>query len=214
MLEWYRLDADYFSLMSDCEELLAYIADSVVFSEFSADNQAITASRKRIQQIFESTSHQISVTEAFQKWSPVPLKKALEGDLFDEILVEHIEPKLGIKQPTFLYDYPAVLASLSRKKAEDQNIAERFELYVAGLELANGFSELTDPEEQRARFLADLTAIESQTGRVQEMPEKFVRDLEKIDRAAGIALGVDRLFMLVLGKETVHDAVTFSADDM
>ena len=93
--------------------------------------------------------------QAFQRYASVPLSKALETGRFDQVLVEEVEPRLGLPSPVFLYDYPASLASLARLKQEDPGKAERFELYIGGIEIANGFSELTDASEQRRRFLME-----------------------------------------------------------
>ena len=142
------------------------------------------------------------------------MMEALALDVFDELLVEYIEPNLGYDTPTFLYDYPAAQASLAKKKKGDHTIAERFELYVNGVELANGFSELTDPIEQRSRFEIELDLIENNSKKKMEMPEKFLDDLGKLKETAGIALGVDRLLMIILGKSEINKVVTFSPLDL
>ena len=214
MLEWYRTDGDYFGLMRDCEELLRYLAKSNLFAAYPGEQRGQKGAREQIQQIFRNSSLRISVADAFAKWSPISLSQALADDSFDQMLVEYIEPQLGIQQPTFLYDYPAPLGALARKKKNNPEFAERFELYIDGIELANGFSELTDPVEQQARFLEELDSIQAQHRIKQKMPDKFLNDLDKFDEAAGIALGFDRLFMLILGKDTLHDVVTFAPQDM
>jgi elongation factor P--(R)-beta-lysine ligase len=145
MLEWYVAGFDYQQLMSQCQELIISVADDLGFSG-SLDSPAGPIN-------LASPWERITVREAFEKHAPVTLDKALSQDLFDEILVEHIEPNLGLTKPAFLYDYPARLGALARLKQSDQSVAERFELYIGGMELANGFSELTDAGEQRRRFL-------------------------------------------------------------
>lgn len=214
MLEWYRSGTDYFDLMADCEQLLRHClaeiggllggrepAAKLLFSNGNGLNGPLPWQR-------------ITVKEAFARWSTISLEEVLADAVFDEVLVEDIEPNLGVDGPVFLYEYPSGMASLARKKKGDARVAERFELYVDGVELANGFSELTDSSEQRLRFEAELAAIAVRSGRQMTMPEKFLNDLDKLDTCAGIAFGVDRLFMLLLGKDDIHDAVPFSPLDL
>lgn len=214
MLEWYRCDADYFDLMADCENLLRYLIKEIhrQFPELSSISpDALLVDQK----CYLSLPWQrITVADSFTKWSPIPLAKALALDCFDEMLVEHVEPNLGQETPTFLYDYPAVQASLARRRRDDRSVAERFELYVRGVELANGFSELTDPVEQRIRFKMEIDLIEKNFAEKMRMPERFLEELGKLGETAGIALGVDRLFMVILGKKEIGDAVTFSPLDL
>ena len=142
------------------------------------------------------------------------MEEALARDQFDQLLVEYIEPHLGIATPTFLCDYPAALGALARLSPNDPTVAERFELYVAGLELANGFSELVDSVEQRTRFLQEQKAIRLQ-GRVPgPLPEVFLDALEGMPPAAGIALGVDRLVMLFTGADSIDRVVAFTPDGL
>ncbi|MBM9531037.1 EF-P lysine aminoacylase GenX, partial [Desulfoprunum benzoelyticum] len=155
----------------------------------------------------------LSVDDAFRRYSPLSLERSMADDCFEEMLVEHVEPKLGFVKPLFLYDYPVEMASLARKKPGDPNWAERFELYLHGVELANGYSELTDAGEQRQRFARELTRIEAMGGSHGGMPERFLADLERLPAAAGIALGVDRLFMLLAGYGEIGRAVPFGPDD-
>jgi lysyl-tRNA synthetase class 2 len=110
-------------------------------------------------------------------------------------------------------DYPRELASLAKVDPKRPEVAERFELYLAGIELANGFSELTDTAEQRQRFEAEIAVICRTQGREQAMPERFLHGLEGLERAAGIALGLDRLLMLIAGKDKISEVVTFHPSD-
>ncbi|MEN8200720.1 MAG: EF-P lysine aminoacylase EpmA [Thermodesulfobacteriota bacterium] len=199
MLEWYRLDADYHDLMADCEMLLPFVQSAMVDCVFPVS--------------LDPPWERLSVEAAFQSHCSLSASEALERDQFDQLLVEKIEHRLGRETPTFLYDYPLQLASLARPRADRPELAERFELYVAGVELANGFSELTDADLQRSRFSEEYRQIGVADGRGGAMPERFLADLECIDQAAGIAMGLDRLFMLLLGKERLADAVTFSPMD-
>jgi lysyl-tRNA synthetase class 2 len=156
----------------------------------------------------------VTVAEAFSRWGTMPLEEALHTMRFDEVIAIDIEPHLGLQSPVFLCDYPAECASLARLKKEDGDLAERFELYIAGLELANGFSELTDAHEQRSRFKEELDRIEQRDGAPPPMPEKFLADLERLDRAAGIAFGLDRLLMLLMSATSIAEVVSFSVDDL
>lgn len=210
MLEWYRVDADYSSLMEDCEALLLCL-----FEELS--KTAVLKGWSHLQ-FFQGIDlsgkwERLTVAEAFDRYSPVELGRALREDKFDELLVEHIEPHLGTNAPVLLCDYPVELGALARKKTDFPEIAERFELYIKGVELANGFSELTDPYEQRNRFIKEAALIRERTAAVVEIPERFLCDLALLDCAAGIALGLDRLFMIALGLENLNQAVTFSCED-
>ncbi len=211
MLEWYRRGADYLDLMSDCENLLRFIAQNIGPADLSdSENyQKKWFSKTDI----ASDWQKMSVAEAFELFSPVSLADALEKDQFDELLVEYIEPHLGFGVPTFLYDYPVELASLAKCSVEKPGVVERFELYINGVELANGFSELTDHEEQRLRFIEEITVMEKYGRSGVKIPERFLDDLQKLDIAAGIALGVDRLFMLLQGYDNLSESVTFHPGD-
>ena len=128
-------------------------------------------------------------------------------------LLEKVEPHLGFPQPCILSDYPLFQAALARLKTNESTVAERFEIYWAGIELANGFSELTDGREQRLRFEEELDRIERRDGTRPRLPETFLVDLEKLDRAAGIAFGLDRLMLLLLSARSIAEVVSFSPDD-
>jgi lysyl-tRNA synthetase class 2 len=125
-----------------------------------------------------------------------------------------IEPHLGFPKPVFLYHYPSTLAALARLSKNAPSFAERFELYVAGLELANAFSELTDPVEQRARFEKELAKRKEQGKTVYLMPEKFLRTLPFMPESAGIAFGVDRLVMLLSNQKEIDPVVSFTPEEL
>lgn len=211
MLEWYRTGCDYFQLMTDCEMLLRFIFDHLQDPEISS--RAIFPGSLLSGIDLSGNWPRLTVAEAFHRYSPLSLDRALAEDRFDEILVEYVEPGLGHESPVFLYEYPAQLASLARKSVNNPMVAERFELYIKGVELANGFSELTDAAEQRQRFEVEIAAIRGKDGRAAEMPERFLQDLAQLDTAAGIAMGVDRLFMLALNCSSISSAVTFCPED-
>lgn len=210
MLEWYRLGGDYVDLMEDCRSLLRSVLDTL---NRQPEFQQIISGSWFGKIDIDNEWQQISVAEAFDAWSPISVRAALDTDRFDEIISIGIEPRLGIDIPIFLCDYPAECASLALLKEHDTAVAERFELYINGIELANGFSELTDSAEQRQRFAGELKVIQQQRSRTLRMPDKFIADLDQIDRAAGIAFGLDRLLMLLLSTETIDDVVSFSSSD-
>jgi lysyl-tRNA synthetase class 2 len=206
MLEWYAAQSDYRDLMTDCEALLRHLAAAM------GKEGVLEWKGRRID--LGSEWERITVAEAFQRYAPCTVEEALRKDKFDELLVEHVEPHLGMTTPTFLYDYPAALGALARLSPDDSAVAERFELYVAGLELANGFSELVDPLEQRARFLGEQESIRQQGRDPGPMPEVFLAELAEMPQAAGIALGVDRLVMLFGGADNIDQVVAFTPEGL
>jgi len=204
MLEWYGAGSDYRNLMADCEALLRHLATAL------GKGGVLKWQGCRIDLAPEW--ERITVAEAFRRYAPCAVEEALARDQFDEMLVEYVEPHLGMATPTFLCDYPAALGALARLSPADATVAERFELYVAGVELANGFSELVDPVEQRTRFLAEQKAIRLQGRDSGPMPETFLVTLGEMPQAAGIALGVDRLIMLFVGAENIDQVVAFTPE--
>lgn len=201
MLEWYRAGGDYLALMEECEELLGAAA--------AALGHGPTLPRPGGNIDLTPPWQRLRVEEAFCRYAGMSAAQALAADLFDQLLVEKIEPHLGRERPTFLYDYPAELAALARKRPDNPAVAERFELYIDGVELANGFSELTDPVEQRQRFVAEQQRMAA-AGRIPPaLPEKFLTELAAMPPAAGIALGLDRLAMLLLNAEDIEAVISF-----
>jgi lysyl-tRNA synthetase class 2 len=135
-------------------------------------------------------------------------------DCFFKIFLTELEPKLGLEAPTILYDYPVQMASLSRAKPSDPRYAERFEVYIGGLELANAFSELTDPVEQRRRLLEERE-LRGMLGKDQPpLDEDFIAAVGAMPPSAGIALGVDRLVMLITGAKSIEDVILFPASEL
>jgi lysyl-tRNA synthetase class 2 len=206
MLEWYVAQFDYYQLMEQCEAML------ITALKDMGHTQDIIWQNNKIN--LASPWKRISVADAFSKYAPISLQEALHQDKFDEILVEYIEPRLGIDRPTFIYDYPAKLAALAKIKKSDPNVAERFELYIGGLELANGFSELTDAREQRQRFEEALEARAAKNWARYAMPEKFLTALEHLPPCAGIALGIDRLAMILTDTTTIDEVVAFPPETL
>jgi lysyl-tRNA synthetase class 2 len=206
MLEWYGAGSGYRDLMVDCEALLRHLAAAM------GKAGVLEWQGRRID--LAPAWERITVAEAFRRYAPCTVEEALAQDQFDEMLVEYVEPHLGMTTPTFLYDYPAALGALARLSPVDSAVAERFELYVAGLELANGFSELVDSMEQRARFLAEQEAIRQQGREPGPMPEVFLDALKAMPPAAGIALGIDRLVMLFAGADNIDQVVAFMPEGL
>lgn len=208
MLEWYHSNADYFSLMDDCEALLRHVAHHCLGRDslFRYQRHEIDA---------QLPWRRISVQEAFTQFAHADVSDCIRSGRYEEILTSQVEPALAcFREPVILTDYPAQLAALARLKPGQPDQAERFELYLGGLELANGFSELNDPQEQRHRFVeANLYRVKS--GRHPlPLPESFLNDLAQLPPSAGIALGIDRLVMLVAGTDTIDDVVAFTPEQL
>jgi len=207
MLEWYRTGIDYLDLMTECEDIIQFIT-----SRIGVNNNIIRYRENLID--LKKPWERITIRKAFDSFTPVTMKEAIDTDQFDELMAEKIEPRLPKNRPVFLYDYPADLASLSRIKKNDPEVAERFELYIGGLELANAFTELTDPGEQKNRFNKESTLRKSLKKKSYPSPEKFLKDLEHMPPAAGIALGLDRLVLLYSGDTKIDDVVSFTPEEL
>jgi lysyl-tRNA synthetase class 2 len=226
MLEWYRAQAPYEALMEDCAAILALAAAAagarrLVFRGREIDPMAVPEF--------------ITVAQAFTRHAGIDLMASLPpqgpdrerfaasatasgirladddswGDIFSRVLVERIEPRLGLGRATVLYEYPAVLSALARPKPSDPRVAERFELYACAVELANGFGELADPDEQRRRLAAEMAEKERIYGERYPLDEDFLAALAQMPAASGVALGLDRLVMLATGAPHI-DHVTWT----
>jgi lysyl-tRNA synthetase class 2 len=212
MLEWYRTGWSYLELMNECEEFFNILISSV--SDLAGIHGADTLQRQAKMISLAPPWERLTVAEAFRRYATMPVEQAMKEDMFDEVLVRQIEPHLGWGTPVFLYDYPVELGSLARQKKDEPGIAERFELYIGGIELANGFSELTDPAEQRNRFVTEMNTAKELGNIYAELPEKFLSDLENLGETAGIALGLDRLFMVLLGCDTVAEVICMPIQEL
>jgi len=213
MIEWYRAFAGVEQVMADTEELVTALAEAV------AGRLEIRTAQSIVRLV--PPFLRMTVDDAFQRFAgtdPGHVFALSEKDpeAYFRLLVEKVEPALaGQELPIFLVDFPIAQASLARAKPGDPRVAERFELYVGGVELCNGFGELTDPGEQRRRLLADQRA-RSELGReVYPLDERFLDALEAgMPPAAGNALGFDRLLMLCLGERDISRVLPLPDSDI
>jgi len=206
MLEWYRINSNYLDMMNECETLISQVARQINSkSMLTYQGTAIDLT---------PPWRKISVAEAFRRFASMSMEAALENDRFDEITVEAIEPNLGQPHPVFLYDYPLSRGALARAKPQDGRFAERFELYIGGLEICNAFSELTDPIEQRRRFESERNHRQASGKLVSPLPEKFLTALGEMPEAAGNALGIDRLVMLFADAQKIDEVVAFTPEEL
>jgi lysyl-tRNA synthetase class 2 len=224
MLEWYRANEPYETLMDDCAALVAVAAQSIEVKRLSFRDRIADP---RI------APERLTVAQAFTRFAGIDLLSTLSptggdrarlaaavcgqgirispddgwSDIFSKVLVERVEPHLGIGRPTILYEYPAIEAALARRTAHDPRLAERFELYACGVELANAFGELTDPVEQRRRFAEEMAEKERVHGERYPLDEDFLSALAHMPPASGIALGFDRLVMLLTGAARIEQVL-------
>jgi lysyl-tRNA synthetase class 2 len=205
LLEWYEAGQDYHYLMAQCRQLIQDVAHQLgQFPTLEYGDQFIE---------LKGDWDFVYVSEAYKRYAGVSMNQALADGCFDELMAERIEPQLGLQRPLFLHDYPASCGSLARLKQNDPTVAERFELYIAGLELCNGFSELTDPGEQRMRFEQELARRRHAGETATPMPEAFLTALADMPPAAGNALGIDRLVMLLTNADCIDDVVGFVPEE-
>jgi lysyl-tRNA synthetase class 2 len=207
LLEWYRAFAGYETVLSDTERLVARVA-----RRLRKKAELVTPSGRRID--VKPPFARISVRDAFRRYAGIKdaadLAQSDEARYF-ELLVGLVEPRLaGLDRPVFLIDYPLSQAALARPSPSDPTVAERFELYVGGVELSNGYGELTDPVEQARRFRAERAARKRAKRPVYPVDQRFLAALrEGMPPSSGNALGVDRLVMLATGAKTISDVVAF-----
>jgi lysyl-tRNA synthetase class 2 len=225
MLEWYRAKETYEAVQRDCVALMRLAAEvggarTLSFRGKACDPQA-DAERLTVAQAF--TWHAgVELLETLSDQgegdrNALAVKARRAGidvvaddnwaDIFSKILVARVEPKLGIGKATILCEYPRCEAALARACGHDPRVAERFELYACGVELANGFGELTDAKEQRARFVREMDEKERVYGERYPLDEDFLAALEHMPEASGVALGFDRLVMLAVGARKIDDVL-------
>jgi len=223
MLEWYRADSNYDAVIADSIVVIAHAAQATEIGQFSF--------RGKVADPF-AEPELITVAAAFDRFAGIDLLATIsdgEGDrpalasaarnkvrladddtwsdIFSKVLVEHVEPQLGQGRLTILFEYPAPEAALARSKADDNKVAERFEVYACGVELANGFGELTDAGEQRRRFTLAMDEKARRYGERYPMDEDFLAAVANMPQASGVALGFDRLVMLASGATRVDQVV-------
>ena len=225
MLEWYRVGEPYTAVMDDCVRLIRIAAETTGAGRLR--------SRGHEADPFAEVER-ISVADAFRAHAGIDLLATMDtagntdaealaaqmravgldvpddihwSYLFTRILTEKVEPKLGMGQITILDRYPASEAALARRTADDARVSERFEIYACGVELANGFGELTDADEQRRRFTMEMEEKARLYGERYPLDEEFLAALEIMPEASGIALGFDRLVMLATGASRIDQVV-------
>jgi lysyl-tRNA synthetase class 2 len=218
MLEMYRPRADYQGIMEDLESALAAgqaaFGREGPFGQTPYERLTVRAALLREAGIDLADCSTVDALRRAAEAAGVRVGEASRfEDVFFHVFLQRVEPNLGKQRPTFLIDYPAPMASLSRLKPRDPSVAERFELYVAGSELANGFSELTDAAEQRRR-LVDEQAQRRQAGRpVYPLDERFLEAVGRMPPSAGVAVGLDRVLMLLLGVQSIAEVLLFPAEE-
>ena len=229
MLEWYRAHGHYELLMDDCMAMIACAAQTAGTRQFTFRDRSANPFAE---------PERMTVAEAFDRYAGIDLMDALppEGpdsrqfammandagvnipkdnswvDIFSRVLVERIEPHLGIGRATVLDEYPAVMSVLARPKLGDTRVAERFEVYICGVEVANGFRELTDPVEQRRRLAAEMAEKERIYHERYPIDDDFIAALRSMPPSCGVALGFDRLVMLATGAQRIDQVMWTPVD--
>jgi lysyl-tRNA synthetase class 2 len=223
MLEWYRADATYDAVMADSVVAIAHAAQATGIGLFSF--------RGKVADPF-AEPELLTVAAAFERFAGIDLLATIAdgkgdraalaaaakarvritdddtwSDIFSKVLVEHIEPNLGQGRLTILCEYPVPEAALARAKQSDPRVAERFEVYACGVELANGFGELTDAREQRLRFSQAMDEKQRRYGERYPLDEDFLDAVAEMPEASGVALGFDRLVMLASGALRIDQVV-------
>ncbi len=225
MLEWYRVGEGYEQLMQDCAGLIALAAGTAGTQQFAYGGKTVDPFAQ---------PERISVADAFARYADIDLLATIGADgstdrnmlatqlraagirvagddtwadLFSRVIVEKIEPNLGNGRVTILDRYPVAEAALARPCADDTRVAERFEVYACGVELANAFGELTDPTEQRRRFEAEMVEKLRVYDETYPIDEDFLEALASMPEASGIALGFDRLVMLATGALRIDQVI-------
>jgi elongation factor P--(R)-beta-lysine ligase len=234
ILEFYRVNGDYQDVMRDCENMLLHILRAVGSEAGASSSTSLFFQNKTYD--LSAPWERISVAQAFKKFADIDMDDMLSPtklpiivrqlglttdpncsweEAYNLVFLNKIEPNIGLIKPTIIYDYPASQAALSKKNPDDPRFAQRFEFYLAGMELGNAFSELTDAQEQESRLTSEVVE-RKKLGKVEYgIDEDFIQALkEGMPRAGGIAIGVDRLVMLFANAASIKDTIFFPVDDV
>jgi lysyl-tRNA synthetase class 2 len=223
MLEWYRANATYDAVMADAVVVIAHAAQATGIGRFSYSGKSADPFAE---------PELLTVAAAFERFAEIDLLATIAdgrgdrerlaaaanakmriadddtwSDIFSKVLVEYVEPRLGRDRLTLLYEYPLPEAALARASSIDPRCAERFEIYACGVELVNGFGELTDAAEQRRRFVQAMDEKQRRYGERYPLDEDFLAAIDSMPQASGVALGFDRLVMLASGATAVDQVV-------
>jgi lysyl-tRNA synthetase class 2 len=231
ILEWYRVGVTYTDIMKDCEKLMLSLCP---IGQKSPICPTLSYQGKEIN--IKPPWQRISVKDAFEKWAHVDLEEFFDipnarsiikskgytvsdkntwEELYNQIFLNEIEPHLGIDQPTIIYDFPGTIAALAKKKDDDKRYAERFEFYIGGLELGDCYTELTDWKEQEARFDNELKKVKRLGKTSYDYDHDFICALKSgLPACTGVAIGVDRLLMLLLDTTNIKDTLLFPIEDL
>jgi lysyl-tRNA synthetase class 2 len=230
MLEWYRAHGQYELLIEDCMAVVACAAQVTGARQFNHGGRSVDPF---------ADPERLTVAAAFDRYAGIDLFAVLPpqgpdrrqfallanaagvnvpheddwGDIFSRVLVEKIEPHLGIGRATALIEYPAVMSALARPKPDDPRVAERFEIYICGVEIANGFGELTNPIEQRRRLAAQMAEKERIYKERYPIDDDFIAALRSMPPSCGVALGFDRLVMLATGAIRIDQVMWTPVDE-
>jgi lysyl-tRNA synthetase class 2 len=204
MLEWYRRNADYQQIIEDTEKLVTTIARKLGHkNKIKYQGQEIDISQPW---------PRVTVRDAYLKcagWDPIAVH---DPEKFDTDFISKVLPSFSPNRPTVLIDYPAAQASLARLKPDNPLVAERAEVFIGGLELANAYSELADAKEQTKRFRKAIEQIKKERGETMPLPEQFLKAVEGLPECGGIALGIDRLLMLFCNADSIDEVMAFTED--
>ncbi len=211
MLEWYRVGVDYKKTMEDCENLIRFI--------FGRKKKLVYQGKAiNLEEPFE----RISVLEAFKKYAAIDEKTFFAQqkerdweDSFNLTYLKEVEPYLGQGRPTIIYDFPAEFAPLSKTSRKDPRLKERFELYIAGIELADAYNELTDFKEQKEQFEKEIELRKKLKKNEHQVDWNFIKALEQgLPDCSGVALGIDRLIMLLTDQADIKEVILFSGEEI
>lgn len=224
LLEFYRAGIDYHALMDDLEQLVKALHSATgggvlerggcrVAMDVPFERVTVREAMRRETGLDIAELQETEALRAAARAAGYPISDGATSwdDVFFSVFVSAVEPRLGATRPTFLIEYPAHMAALARLKPGEPQVAERFELYAAGLELANGFSELTDGAEQRQRLVQEQEERRAAGREVYPLDERFLEAVARMPPASGVAVGFDRLAMLLLGVERIEELLLFPA---